>query len=312
MDHAPANVAARAARSIALAPKSVLVGLVGRGIGASRTPAMHEAAARSLQIPYAYRLIDGDRMDVDADLASILRFVRHFGFDGLNVTFPWKQEIVPLLDALSPEAAAVGSVNTVTIRDGRLTGYNTDCSGFRMSFEAGLADAPREDVLLLGAGGAGAAVAQALLDAGAARILIYDADASRSQGLAARLLERNGQACAAAVSDPQSAAARADGIVNATPVGMAKMPGIPIPAEAIVKRHWVADIVYFPLETELLKVARAKGCCTLSGEGMATFQAVAAFEHFTGRRPDPAVMTAAFAAFDREHPVRDAAGEAAE
>lgn len=280
--------------------RAVLVGLLGRGIQLSRTPAMHEAEARARGISYVYRLIDADLMGEPApSLADLLRFAEYLAFTGFNVTFPFKQEILPLLDELSPAAREVGSVNTVVFRDGRRFGHNTDVWGFGESFRREMGEAARDAILLLGAGGAGAAVGHALLESGVHRLRIADVEPAKAAQLATRLSRRFGPGRAEAVADVATAASRSDGIVNASPVGMAKLPGMPLPAACIEPRHWVADIVYFPLETELLRHARRLGCRTMSGEGMAVFQAVRAFELFTGVTPDVDRMKAAFAAFDR-------------
>jgi shikimate dehydrogenase len=279
-------------------PRSVLVGLLGRGIQLSRTPAMHEAEGCAQGLAYIYRLIDADRMGSPAPpLCDLIRFAELFGFSGLNVTFPYKQEIVPLLDELSEAAREVGAVNTVVFRDGRRHGHNTDIWGFRESFRRGMADAGRESVLLLGAGGAGVAVAHALLGCGVSRLVIADIEPEKAALLAQRLNMRFRPGTATVAADVTEAARQVDGIVNATPVGMATLPGLPLPEGCIEARHWVADIVYFPLETELLRCARDKGCRTLSGEGMAVLQAVRAFELFTGIKPDAERMRSAFAAF---------------
>ncbi len=281
-------------------PGAVLVGLIGRGIQLSRTPSMHEAEGRAQDIAYVYRLLDTELMGNPAPpLADIVSFAEHFGFSGFNVTFPYKQEILPLLDELSPAARDLGSVNTVVLRGGRRRGHNTDMWGFRESFRRGMGEAARGTALLLGAGGAGVAVAHALLDLGVQKLLVHDVEASRAEALAARLVVRFGAGRAQAAGDLAAVAQVADGIVNATPVGMAKLPGSALPLELLRARHWVADIIYFPLETELLRAARRIGCRTLSGEGMAIFQAVRAFEHFTGLVPDVDRMRATFAAFDR-------------
>lgn len=279
--------------------RAVLVGLLGSGIQMSRTPAMHEAEAAARGIPFVYRLLDTDLMGTPSpSLPDILRFAEYLGFSGLNVTFPFKQAILPLLDELSPAAREVDSVNTVVFRNGRRFGHNTDVWGFRENLRQGMDGAAGRQVLLLGAGGAGAAVGHALLDGGIERLTVSDTDGERAKALVARLTSRFGAGRATVAQDVAAAARTADGIVNATPVGMAKLPGMPLPAACLEPRHWVADVVYFPLETELLRHAREKGCRTLSGEGMAIFQAVRAFELFTGVQPDTERMKAAFAAFN--------------
>jgi shikimate dehydrogenase len=218
------------------------------------------------------------------------------GFSGLNITYPCKQAVVPLLDQLSPDARALGAVNTVVLKDGQRVGHNTDCSGFAESFRRGLPDVRRDRVVQLGAGGAGAAVAHALLAEGVGRLAISDTDTPRAEALAADLTARFGAGRAVAVGDLVVEVAAADGLVNCTPVGMAKLPGTPLPVALLRPALWVAEIVYFPLETELLRAARAIGCRTLDGGGMAVFQAVGAFRLFTGLEPDAARMQRHFAA----------------
>lgn len=263
------------------------MGLVGRGIQLSRTPAMHEAEAAAQGLSCLYDILDTDA-GTEGTLPEILSRAEADGFAGLNITFPYKQAVMAHLHQMSDAARRVGAVNTVVFRDGKRVGYNTDFWGFAESFGAGLPDAPLDDVLLIGAGGAGGALAHALSDMGARRISIFDTRDGTAEALAKDI------AVAEPVVDLIDAAARASGIVNATPVGMAKLPGMPIPPALLDARHWVADIIYFPLETELLRTARALGCKTLSGEGMAVFQAVRAFELFTGHAADADRMRATF------------------
>ncbi|MEC7764994.1 MAG: shikimate dehydrogenase [Pseudomonadota bacterium] len=270
--------------------RGVLVGLVGRGIQLSRTPAMHVAEGAALGLDYRYELIDPDAMTDAPSLADILDRAQADGFAGLNVTFPFKRDVMALLDELSPAASKVGAVNTVVFADGKRRGHNTDFWGFAESLRRGLPDAGKDAVLLLGAGGAGGAVAHALREVGVRDLMIYDANADAAATLAASVAGEG-------ISDLAAAAPRAQGIVNATPMGMAKLPGMAIPAPLIEPRHWVADIVYFPRETELLATARARGCRVLDGSGMAVFQAVRAFELFSGLVPDPNRMRATFEAF---------------
>ena len=291
------------ARDNGTARRTVLVGLIGRGIQQSRAPTMHEVAGLHHGLRLVYRLLDTDLMTANPpSLAELLRFAEHFGFGGLNVTYPYKQAIIAELDQLSDDAETVGSVNTVTFEDGRHVGHNTDFWGFRESFRRSMDGAARDRVLLLGAGGAGVAVALALLECGVEQLVIADTQTERAQALTARLASRFGPVRVVATEDVATAAASADGLVNATPVGMAKLPGMPIALDLLRPSMWVAEIVYFPLETELLRVARKMGCRTLSGEGMAVYQAVRAFELFTGMVPNSERIQAAFAAFDRSPP----------
>ena len=271
--------------------QSVLVGLIGSGIQASRTPAMHEREGAEQGLRYIYKLIDLDALQLGPEaLPELVTAARRMGFAGLNVTYPCKQAIIPLLDELTPDAQALGAVNTVVFRDGRSIGHNTDWWGFAESFKRELMDLARNRVVQFGAGGAGAAVAHALLTLGVGTLMITDTDRSRAEQLASELCERFGGERAAVADDLETAVSRADGIVNTTPVGMAKYPGMALPAPLLHPGLWVADIVYFPLETELLRTARALGCRTMGGGGMAVFQAVGAFRLFTGIEPDPERM----------------------
>lgn len=266
---------------------TVLAGLVGSGIGASRSPRLHEREGAEQGLRYVYRLIDLNVLSLDASaLPDILTAAQRFGFSGLNITHPCKQTVIPFLDELSSEAAVLGAVNTVVLKDGRRVGHNTDRSGFETSFARELSDAPRTHVVQFGAGGGGAAVAYALLSLGVNKLSIIDTQPQRADALAATMCKQFGPSRAVANPDLANAMVVADGVVNATPQGMARYPGSPLPAILLRPELWVADIVYFPLETELLRQARALGCRTMSGGGMAVFQAADAFRLFTGQEPD--------------------------
>lgn len=270
---------------------SFLVGLIGAGIQASRTPAMHEREAHESGLQYIYRLIDLEslRLGVEA-LPELLTAAERMRFDALNITFPCKQAVVPLLTDLSDDARALGAVNTVLLRDGQRIGHNTDWSGFAESFRKGLANVAMRHVVQLGAGGAGAAVAHAALTLGVERITIFDVQSERAEQLVADLIARFGADRAVAGVQLAPAMADADGLVHATPTGMAKHPGLPLPANLLRRQMWVAEIVYVPLKTELLRVAKELGCRTLDGAGMAVYQAADAFRLITGIEPNTARM----------------------
>jgi shikimate dehydrogenase len=270
-------------------------GLVGRAIKASRSPWLHEQEARAQGLALSYELFDfTERGLQDDQLGPLLRQLAADGYSGVNITYPFKQAVIPLLDDLAECARSVGAVNTVAMRGGRLTGYNTDKTGFEESLVEGLAGAELDVVLQLGAGGAGAAVANALLSLGTGKLEIADVDLDRAEQLAARLGEQYGasrvKACAIDALDTSAV----QGIVNTTPMGMAARPEPALDCALLEPRHWVADIVYFPLETELLRQARAKGCRTLDGSGMVIGQAARAFEIMTGYKADKARMRASF------------------
>jgi shikimate dehydrogenase len=270
-----------------------VVGLIGGGIATSLSPALHEAEADALGIAYAYQLIDIDQLGLaPVDIGRLLGEARRMGFSGVNVTHPCKQLVLEHLDELSDVARAVQAVNTVLFADGRTIGHNTDEHAFRENFLAGLGDVAATNVVLLGAGGAGAAVAHAALTLGVGQLAIVDPAHSRADQLAARLSIQfaDRQVTAVRESGLAFALAHADGLIHATPTGMAGLRGLPLPAELVRPPLWVADIVYRPLDTELLQCARARGCRTLDGGRMAVVQAADAFALFTGVEPDEARM----------------------
>ena len=276
--------AADAAGRPSPAPK-FLVGLIGEGIQGSRSPALHEHEARHLGLALHYQLIDLAQNGRSAsDLPRLL--AQAVGFAGVNVTHPCKQAVLPLLDRLSADAEAIGAVNTVVFRDGRRIGHNTDWSGFATPFRRALPDVALGHVSLLGAGGAGAAVAHAILTLGARRLSLIDPDAARAETLASSLRARFDGRAVEYARDVRAAIAASDGVINATPSGMTGHPGTPVDPAWIDRRQWIAEGVYFPLETEWLRAARERGCRNLDGGGMAVWQAVGAFELFTGRVPD--------------------------
>ncbi|WP_428493087.1 shikimate dehydrogenase [Rhodopila sp.] len=272
-----------------------LIGLIGSGIQASLTPAMHMQEADALGFRYLYRLIDLTALGLPADaLPDLLTAAERMGFNGLNITHPCKQLVLPLLDQLSDDARAIGAVNTVVLTHGKRIGHNTDASGFAAAFRRGLPDAALDRVVQFGAGGAGCAVAHAALGLGVGQLTLVDTDPLRAAALAHSLCARFGANRAVAAADSTAAVAAADGLINATPMGMAKYPGQAVPDAMLQSNHWVADIVYFPLETALLATARAKRCRVLHGGGMAVFQAVEAFRLFTGTAPRADRMLAHF------------------
>jgi shikimate dehydrogenase len=283
-----------------VASQSILVGLIGAGIQSSLSPAMHEQEGAAQGFGYTYRLIDLDLLGLTAAaLPDLMASAEREGFAGLNITFPCKQAVIEWLDELSPDARAIGAVNTVLFAKGRRIGHNTDGSGFAESFRRAMPGARRDRVVLFGAGGAGAAVAHALLTLETRQLVLVDVDAGRARDLAQALCARFGDGRALALEDPAAAMAGADGMVNATPVGMAKFPGLPLAADLLSPGLWVADIVYFPLETQLLATAKSRGCRTMSGAGMAVFQAAGAFRLFSGAEPDTSRMLAHFAELTR-------------
>ncbi|MCM2476338.1 shikimate dehydrogenase [Rhizobium sp. CG5] len=282
------------------ASRQLRAGLIGAGIQASLTPAMHMAEGREQGLTYRYDLLDLAEMQAKPDqLQSLLAFAEDENFAGLNITHPCKQAVIPYLDTLTPDAAALGAVNTVVLRNGRREGHNTDWWGFAESFKRGLPDVELGRAVQLGAGGAGAATAYAALRLGVENLTVFDMDQSRAEDLATKLQPLFPDAVLAAGHDLAQALRDANGLIHATPTGMDKYPGLPLPAELLHKDLWVAEIVYFPIETALLAEARRRGCRVLDGGGMATYQAVGAFGLFTGKPADAERMRRHFLSLTR-------------
>jgi len=271
-------------------PQALLTGLIGAPIAHSAAPAMHEAAAQALGIRLHYRLIEIAGADRDT-LRTLLEDVRARGFAGVNVTYPYKEAVMDLLDELSPAAAAIGAVNTVVVRNDRLVGYNTDSSGFARVAADVAGNLRNGSVALIGAGGAGKAIAFALAGLGIAEVRIFDTDRARAEHLAMQLGPR---ARAIVVDSVEDALREAAGLVNATPVGMLPNRESPVAKTLLHGGLWVADAVYYPLWTPLLLAAKATGAQVMTGRELAIAQAVDAFELFTGMAASSEVMGEAF------------------
>jgi shikimate dehydrogenase len=270
-------------------------GLIGKGILASRSPWLHEEEARALGMALTYELFDFAALGLpDDELGPLLLRLRDQGYCGVNVTHPFKQQVMSHLEEIEPAALLVGAVNTVAMHGGKLVGHNTDMPGFRDSFAHGLPGASLTRVVQLGAGGAGAAVACALLSLGASRLEIIDIRGDRARELATRLRERFPRAEVFGGTLEMLDLTHCSGLVNTTPIGMTAHPGTPVDPRLLDPSLWVVDIIYFPLETKLLEQARDRGCRTLNGSGMVVAQAALAFEILTGRAADPIRMAESF------------------
>lgn len=276
--------------------RRMLLGLIGANIMGSLSPSLFGDAFAAAGIDGFYHLMDVDRL-LERRLAKLLDAAKSAGFSGTNITFPFKQDILALLDSIDPEAAQVGAVNTVAIAaDGRTTGYNFDRRGWRNSFEESFGRDSAKDakVVLVGAGGAGRAVAFALMDLDVKVLVIHDRDGARASALCADLIAHFGATRARVTTDLEADIAAADGVVNATQVGMRGFPGNPVPISALKASHWAADVIYTPIETAFIKAAAAKGARVLTGAGMCVHQAAEAFRLFTGVKPDVARLHQTF------------------
>lgn len=283
--------------------RTYLVGLIGAGVGPSLTPPLHMLEARALGLDYIYRTVDLTALGMPpTEIGQLLHYAAALGYDALNITHPCKQLVVEHLDELDAGAARVGAVNTVIFSPGpgkgyTAKGYNTDHSGFATALATGLPGAAKETVVQLGAGGAGAAVADALLQGGVEHLVLVDRDDDRAAAQASELRQRfpSARVEASAADKLPVILAAADGLVHCTPTGMADHPGIPLDPALLHPGLWVADIVYRPLDTALLHAARLAGCRVLHGGHMAVHQAAGTLRLVTGREPDVPRMLLTFA-----------------
>ncbi len=273
------------------------VGVIGYPLGHSLSPVFQQAALDALGIPARY-----ERWETPPEaLAERIASLRGPEYLGANVTVPYKEQVIPLLDELDEVASRAGAVNTIVNRDGRLSGHNTDVPGFLRALrqEGGLE--PRGCIaLVLGAGGAARAVVLALLREGASLVFVTNRTYHRAFRLVEDLRPLAGRT--RLVSLPmtyaalQQAAVGWDLVVNCTTLGM---PGTvdagksPLPAELIPSDCLVFDLVYAPEPTPLLRDARARGARTLDGLPMLVYQGAESFRLWTGREPPTEVMLAA-------------------
>jgi shikimate dehydrogenase len=285
-------------RSARAGRRSYLVGLLGQGIGPSLTPELHEREGTRQGLRYTYKTVELPDSALTRDhLRGLLAHAVALGFDGLNVTHPVKQVMASLVDELEPEAADIGAVNTIVVEEGITRGFNTDVTGFAAAVADGLRGAALDRVLLVGAGGAGTAVAHALAGTALESLRVIDTDLARAERVVRSIKRHRGDldALPATPDDLPQLVRAVSGLVNATPMGMAAHPGSPVDRDLLRPDLWVADIVYRPLLTELVRDATACGCRVLTGAGMAVNQAADAFELITGR---PAARSAMFRDFD--------------
>ncbi|WP_420641304.1 shikimate dehydrogenase [Candidatus Leptofilum sp.] len=272
--------------------KTQLIGLIGWPVSHSFSPAMHNAAAEALGLNWAYV-----PLPVPPDgVATAVSGLAALGFRGVNVTVPHKQAVMPLLDELEPGAQAIGAVNTIVVEEnGRLTGHNTDWSGFLADLQAHNVPVAQRDCLLLGAGGSARAVAYGLAKSGA-RVIILARRIAQANKLAADLgpYLPNGLLTSLPLAHlPEIATSTATPlIINSTPLGMTPNEqttpwpdDLPFPINAVVY-----DLVYNPRRTRLMQQAEAAGCYAPNGLGMLIQQGAKAFTLWTGQQPDTAVM----------------------
>jgi shikimate dehydrogenase/3-dehydroquinate dehydratase type I len=263
----------------ALGDQPMITGLTGFPLSHSLSPKLHDLAFRSLNLPGKYLMFPASA----EELEGLTDLVRNLKIRGLNVTIPHKSAIMPFLDSVEPLAERAGAVNVIIDQNGRLEGRNTDVTGLEKAMLSAGADPRGKDVLVIGAGGAAKACCTVLERRGA-RIWITDRTASRAQELARKFSGR-----VAGHGDVTTVGF--DMVVNCTPLGMKGFPDeLPVDPSVFRPGQWAVDLVYNPLATRFLSEAGDRGARTLSGMEMLIYQAMDAFEAWTGQRPPYEVM----------------------
>lgn len=256
-----------------------LYGIVGFPLGHSLSPGMHNTAFRAVGLNAVYLAFE------TREINDCLRGMRALGIKGLSVTLPHKSAVIPLLDKVEDRAKRIGAVNTIVNSNGRLKGYNTDAVGALRSLQ-GVVDLPKRRCLIVGAGGAARAIAFMLKELDC-ELIIANRSKERGEELAASL------GCPFVPLD-EIKDIKTDLIIQTTSVGMhPDIDQCPVPENLLRKGTTVMDIIYNPLETKLLKLAKKNGCRTISGLGMFIYQGAEQFRLWTGLEAPVEVMTRA-------------------
>ena len=269
--------------------KTGICGIIGDPVEHSMSPVMHNAAFEALGLDYVYLPfhVQGE------ELKEAINGIRALKIVGLNVTIPHKMAVIPFLDKLDPLAERMGAVNTIASENGELTGYNTDAPGFLQALRAQGIEPDGKSIVILGAGGAAKGISFILAGAGAS-LVILNRTLSRAEELTsqiARYYHRKITAMTLNEANLKRAFGRADVLVNTTSVGM--VPDVdrtPVPGNLLDSHLAVSDIVYNPLETRLLREAKAAGARTINGLDMLVWQGALAFEKWTGQKAPFEIM----------------------
>ena len=267
--------------------QKIRLGLVGDNIAASRAPDLHHAAAELCGIDLTYeRLVP---KDLGLTFDQVIARAKADGLRGLNITYPYKEQILKFATIEDPAVVAIGACNTVLFHE-RTIGFNTDYTGYIAAFRGRFGDIRPGVVALAGSGGAGKAIAFALAALGATSLRLFDVDAQKAESLAKTLQNARPAMSVDIALTLEQACQGADGLVNCTPLGMVGYGGNAFAGIPLTGRKWVFDAVYTPLETPFLKESKAAGVDILGGYELFLYQGVDAFELFTGRSVDAAAL----------------------
>ena len=270
---------------------TILLGLTGDNIQRSQSPLLHRLAGDLCGIDVSYEPLIP--MDLRLDFDAVFDRCRDAEYRGINITYPYKERVFARLDIKDPAVRALGACNLAVFGEGRPAGGNTDYSGFKAAFTEAFGHVSPGIVAISGAGGVGKAIGFALADLGASEIRLFDLDDAKSTALKDSLATIAPHLKVHVAASIEAAAENADGLINATPLGMSGYPGTAIPPHAIARQDWAFDAVYTPDDTIFLRNARAAGLATMSGYELFFHQGVDAFRIFTGREVDQKALRAA-------------------
>lgn len=269
--------------------KILKLGLIGDNIDRSQSPQLHRTCGLIAGIDVSYARLVPHVMGLSFEEVFVM--TKEEGFDGINVTYPYKEHVCKFVSVSDPAVRAIGAVNTVLFSPKGPEGFNTDYSGFVQAYGAAR-NAPPGTVCLIGAGGVGKAVAFALLALKAHTVICVDLDGAKAEALA-QVLQAAGTSTRIRVCDtPAKAAEQSDGIINCTPLGMVNIGGTPLPANAMTQATWAFDAVYTPVETKFLQDARHAGLTIISGYELFLAQGFDAWSLFSGQPTDRAAIHA--------------------
>lgn len=267
---------------------AIRLGLIGDNIARSQSPRLHVEAGKLCGLDVTYeRLIPAD---LRLSFSEVFDRCATNGYRGINVTYPYKEDVVARLELSDPLIARIGACNTVLFADGTPQGYNTDYSGFVAAFRTTFGNSSPGVVAMAGAGGVGKAIAFALGSLGAHEVRVFDPDTAKAKRLVAILSQACPSLAIAGAESMSEATDGADGFVNCTPLGMSGNPGTPMEPEHLRGGSWAFDAVYTPVETEFLGIAADAGLRIMSGWELFFYQGLEAFLHFTGAEVDPVAL----------------------
>lgn len=269
----------------------IRLGLIGDNISRSQSPRLHRLAGRLCSLEVSYDpLIPAD---LGLNFADLFERCRAGFFRGINITYPYKETVMDRVRIDDPLVRALGACNTVIFEKDGPRGFNTDSSGFAAAFSNAFGKVSPGRVAMAGAGGVGKAIAFALAKLGATNLAIVDPDPARYEALAVSLKRHFPGLSVARPATLGEAIEGADGLINATPIGMEGYTGNVFAELPIGGCQWAFDAVYTPVETEFLKEARDAGVEVLPGYELFFYQGVHAFRLFTGQDVDQDALRAA-------------------